>query len=270
MPELPEVEVTRAGISSFICDNTVTGLTIYTSGLRWPISIDLADLLIGQKIQSIERRGKYLLLHCHTGVVLIHLGMTGFLQILPEFNPPGKHDHYDLVFINGVVLRFNDVRKFGSILWAGTDPHIHKLLAKLGPEPFSENFDGTYLHKISRNRKISIKQLIMDSKVVVGVGNIYANESLFYAGINPTISAGQLSLSRNKQLVNAIKTVLADSIKIGGTMLDFRDGTEKMGYFQKRLAVYKRDGLPCTKCSTPIQLKRIGQRSIYFCSNCQQ
>ena len=270
MPELPEVEVTRVGISGHIGGNTIAKMVAHSGSLRWPISPELSTILPGQTIHSVERRGKYLLLHCQAGGVLIHLGMTGYLRILSTMTVPGKHDHFDLVFNDGVVLRLNDVRRFGSVVWAGPDPQSHKLLADMGPEPLTDDFNGAYLYRRSRGRKITIKQFLMDHKVVAGIGNIYANEALFHSGIRPTTPAGKLSKVRHLGLVAAIKSVLTTSIKVGGTMLDFRDGTEKTGYFHQELAVYRRCGQPCVVCATPIQQNRVGQRSIYYCKSCQR
>lgn len=270
MPELPEVEVTRVGITPYISGNTVVNVLAHSSNLRWPISQELTTVLPGKTIQSVERRGKYLLLQCKVGVVLIHLGMTGYLRIVPAATVPEKHDHFDIIFHDGLVLRLNDVRRFGSVVWTGSEPLKHKLLVELGPEPLTAEFDGTYLYQKSRGRKIPVKQFIMDHKVVAGIGNIYANEALFHAGIRPSTRSGHLSKVRSLHLVQAIKTVLASSIEVGGTMLDFRDGTEQMGYFHQQLAVYNRGGLPCSKCAAPIQYNKLGQRSTYYCKTCQR
>lgn len=270
MPELPEVEITRAGITKHITGNTITNVIAHAPSLRWPIPPELASVLPGQIVNSVTRRGKYLLLHCQIGSVLIHLGMTGYLRILSAATSPEKHDHFDIIFRDGKVLRLNDVRRFGSVVWAGTKPNQHELLAELGPEPLTEGFDGKYLYQKSRGRKITAKQFIMDHKVVAGLGNIYANEALFHAGIRPTTSAGSLTKARSNALVTAIKSVLTTSIRVGGTMLDFRDGTEKTGYFHQELAVYRRAGKPCPRCAATIQSNRVGQRSIYFCSSCQR
>ncbi len=270
MPELPEVEVARLGIARHIAGNSVATVVVHSAHLRWPVSPELENVLPGQTVQSVERRGKYLLLHCQTGSVLLHLGMTGQLRIVSTATSPGKHDHFDIIFRNGVVLRLNDVRRFGSVLWAGAEPYTHVLLAELGPEPLTGAFDGNYLFQMSRGRKIAVKQFIMDHKVVAGIGNIYANEALFHAGIRPATQAGRLSKIRTQALAAAIKDVLTTAISVGGTMLDFRDGNEKLGYFHQELAVYRRAGQPCTVCAAPIQVKRLGQRSIYFCKSCQR
>ncbi|MDD2540646.1 MAG: bifunctional DNA-formamidopyrimidine glycosylase/DNA-(apurinic or apyrimidinic site) lyase, partial [Desulfuromonadaceae bacterium] len=212
----------------------------------------------------------YLLINCPAGTALIHMGMTGYLRLVTEVTLPGKHDHFDIIFKNGIVLRLNDVRRFGSVIWAGSNPQQHALLAELGPEPLTGKFNGVTLYQKSRGRKITIKQFLMDHKVVAGIGNIYANEALFHAGILPTTPAGQLTKTRIVKLVAVIKAVLANSIRVGGTMLDLRDGVEKFGYFHQELMVYRRSGLPCVRCSTLIQQDRLGKRSIYYCKKCQR
>jgi len=270
VPELPEVEITRIAITPYIVGNVVAAVEVRGDRLRWPIPTELAELVPGQIIQWVERRGKYLLLHCPAGAVLIHLGMTGHLRILHDGSDPGKHDHFDLVFGNGIVLRLNDSRRFGAVLWAGPDPFGHKLLSELGPEPLSDNFDGPYLYRRSRMRKLTVKQFIMNHKVVAGIGNIYANEALFHAGILPATPAGQLSESHCEQLAQSIKNVLTVAVNIGLAMLDNSDGMQKLGYFPQQWAVYNRAGLPCPKCEAPIQHRRSGQRSTYYCAACQR
>lgn len=269
MPELPEIEVILRGIAPHIVGNKITNISIHTTNLRWPISTEIKRLLPGQPVHSLERRGKYLVLGCPIGGVLFHLGMTGYLRIVPAHTILGKHDHFDMIFQNEVALRLNDVRRFGAVLWAGPEPHRHKLLADLGPEPLSKALDGKYIHIKSRKRRITVKSFIMDPKVIAGVGNIYANEILFHAGIHPAIPAGLLSTAQCDNLVHATQTVLTNSIRVGGTMLDFRDGTEKLGYFSQQFTVYGRGSKPCLKCTDTIQYQRIGQRSIYFCASCQ-
>ena len=269
MPELPEIEVILQGLSPHLVGNTVTRLVVHTPLLRWPISTDLADLLPGQTILKLERRGKYLLMHCTLGTVLFHLGMTGYLRLLSSISSRGKHDHLDIHFHNRMVLRLNDVRRFGTVLWVGASPFTHPLLADLGPEPLTMEFNGEYLYEQSRQRKITVKLFIMDHKVLAGVGNIYANEALFYAGIRPNTAAGRISKARYERLASAIKMVFANSIDAGGTMLDYRDGTEKEGSFPQQFAVYGRTAEPCRHCSSPIQYKRLSQRSMYYCKVCQ-
>lgn len=269
MPELPEVEVTRIGISNYINSNTIKRIVAYSTNLRWPISPDIFSILPGETINSVERRGKYLLLKCQSGILLIHLGMTGQLRIVTTTCTPEKHDHLDIVFIDEVVLRLNDARRFGSVFWVDSNLE-HKFIEQMGPEPLSEEFDGNYLYQKSRGRKIIVKKFLLDQQVVAGIGNIYANEALFHAGIHPSIPAGRISKVRYKNLVVAIKLVLATSIKLGGTMIDFRDGTEKNGHFPQKFSVYNRSGRPCTICGTQIQYKRVMRRSIYFCKSCQK
>lgn len=224
----------------------------------------------GQRVDSIDRRGKYLIFNCPVGSVLFHLGMTGYLRILSNTAIAGKHDHFDMVFEDNTVLRLNDVRRFGTVLWVGTNPQHHKFLGLLGPEPLTDDFDGNYVYQKSRTSKVTVKQFIMNHKIVAGIGNIYANEILFHAGIHPSTLVRCLSIRRCNALVSATKSVLTTSISYGGTMLDLRGGTEKSGYFPAHYTVYNRADLPCTICARPIQYRRLGQRSIYFCTRCQK
>lgn len=270
MPELPEIEILCAGIKPYALGNVISKCAVYNNSLRWPISPELIGLLQGQTIKTISRRGKYLLFNCDTGCLLIHLGMTGTLRVLPHFTMPGKHDHFDIIFNNQITVRFNDVRRFGSVQWIGLNLQKHKLLSDLGPEPLTNNFNGLYFYTKSRTRKVIVKQFIMDHKIVAGIGNIYANEALFLAGIQPKIPVGQLSKNRCRRLVESIKSILSSSIIVGGTMLDFRDGNERVGAFTKHLRVYKRNGEPCHICGSAIKYERIGMRSIYYCENCQR
>ncbi len=271
MPELPEIEVILRGITPHIVGNKISNIAIHTANLRQPISTEIKELLPGQVVHSLERRGKYLVLNCPVGGVLLHLGMTGYLRIVPADAALSKHDHFEIIFQNKIVLRLTDIRRLGIVLWAGVEPYLHKLLAELGPEPLSEDFDGIYLFKKSRKRTVAIKHFIMDPMVVAGIGNIYANESLFHAGIHPATPTGILSHTRCDNLTRAIKIVLATAIKAGGTMLDFRDGTEKPGGFLQHLTVYGRESQPCLKCSTAsIQYQRISRRSVFFCASCQK
>ena len=224
----------------------------------------------GSTIQSVGRRGKYLLLTTETGTLIIHLGMSGSLRILDNNIPAEKHDHLDIVFSNNKLLRLKDPRRFGAALWTKRDPLAHKLLASLGPEPLTNDFNSDMLHQLSRSRKVAIKTFIMNSQIVVGVGNIYASESLFMAGINPKTSAHRISLKRYQLLVEAIKQVLQDSIKQGGTSLrDFTREDGKPGYFQQTLSVYGRNDEPCIQCKTPIKQITQGQRSTFYCPTCQ-
>ncbi|WP_415896845.1 bifunctional DNA-formamidopyrimidine glycosylase/DNA-(apurinic or apyrimidinic site) lyase [Neptuniibacter sp. QD57_21] len=270
MPELPEVETTCRGISPHVNQQKVTRLLIRNPNLRWPIPDFLADEVEGQVIESVGRRGKYILLKISTGEVMVHLGMSGSLRIVEQDEPVLKHDHVDFCFGSGKALRLTDPRRFGSVLWQPLNEH-HELLYKLGPEPLCEQFDAKHLHAICAGRKAAIKQVIMDSKVVVGVGNIYATEALFLSGIDPRRAAGNISYERLACLVENIKKVLAAAIEQGGTTLkDFVGGDGKPGYFKQKLNVYGRKGEPCVQCMAPLTEVRLGQRSTVFCKHCQR
>ncbi|BDM62783.1 formamidopyrimidine-DNA glycosylase [Shewanella sp. NFH-SH190041] len=269
MPELPEVEVTRQGITPYLQGHTVTDLIVRNPQLRWPVP-QIASNIIGQQIRHIRRRAKYLLLDTDAGTTIVHLGMSGSLRVVPAGSPAGKHDHIDLVLDNGQALRLNDPRRFGAWLWCELPESAHPLLQKLGPEPLSEHFNADYLAQRLKGKKQAIKQCLMDNHIVVGVGNIYANEALFAAGIDPRIAGGQITLPRLEKLVEEIKLVLAFAIKQGGTTLkDFTNAEGKPGYFAQQLHVYGRKGLPCTQCGTLLQEIRQGQRSTVFCPVCQ-
>jgi formamidopyrimidine-DNA glycosylase len=271
MPELPEVETIRCGIEPFIKGRRVTKVLVRTPRLRWPIPDDLATRLCGQTVYEVERRAKYLLLRTQDGTLLVHLGMSGFLRVLQQSQPAGKHDHADIEFAGGICLRLNDVRRFGALLWLDGDPAHHPLLANLGPEPLSAELTGKYLYQRSRGRRLAVKPFIMDSQVVVGVGNIYASESLFRAGIDPARAAGRISLARYQSLAAAIRQVLQEAIAAGGTTLrDFSDQDGRPGYFAQQLKVYGRDGEPCSTCGQVIVKIQLGQRSTYFCRQCQR
>jgi formamidopyrimidine-DNA glycosylase len=268
MPELPEVEVTRLGISPHLIGTSVTGVSVHSAKLRSMVPPELAGLLTGQRIQSIQRRGKYLILCCRAGSLLLHLGMTGHLRILPGGRAPGPHDHLDILFSSGIILRLNDVRRFGSIHWTASDPLQHKLLAGIGPEPLTDAFSGEYLYQRSRGRNVAVQRFIMDSAVVAGVGNIYAAESLFRCGELPTTLAGSLNLARCRKLVDAIKETLSTSIATGSSMDFCREG-DKLAYFPQELFVYDREGKPCRRCAGSIQRGRLGTRSTFSCPSCQ-
>jgi len=271
MPELPEVETTRLGIAPHISGQTIKNVIVRNKNLRWPITATLKKDLLGQQFQKIDRRGKYLLCYTDHGCMIMHLGMSGSLRIVDKNIKPEKHDHLDILFTSGRVLRFHDPRRFGSIIWTKKDPLQHKLIKDLGPEPLSSDFNGAWLYKRSRKRTQAIKNFIMDSHNVVGVGNIYASESLFLAGINPKRKAGKVSLERYERLAKAIKKILKQSIKQGGTTLrDFVNGEGKPGYFQQQLNVYGRAGQPCKKCKSMIKEIKLGQRSSFYCSTCQK
>ncbi|MCW8883202.1 MAG: bifunctional DNA-formamidopyrimidine glycosylase/DNA-(apurinic or apyrimidinic site) lyase [Sedimenticola sp.] len=270
MPELPEVETTRSGIAPHIEGQRITGVIIRQPRLRWLIPNDLAQHLKGRKIQSVERRAKYLLLNLSNGTLIMHLGMSGSLRILPRATEPGKHDHFDLQF-KTCCLRFHDPRRFGAVLWTDQSVADHPLISHLGPEPLSADFTGAYLHQQAQGRHVAVKNLIMDGKVVVGVGNIYANEALFRSRILPSRAANRISAARYLQLADEIKQVLAAAIKRGGTTLrDFQQEDGKPGYFAQELLVYGKAGEPCPGCGEPLKQKRIGQRSSFYCGKCQR
>lgn len=269
MPELPEVETTRRGLAPHLVGRRVERLVVRQARLRWPIAAELRERLPGQRLDDIERRAKYLLVHTEAGSALLHLGMSGSLRVLPEATPPGLHDHVDWRLDSGQVLRYTDPRRFGCQLWQNPG-EVHALLAGLGPEPLSNAFDGDYLWQVSRGRKCAVKLLLMDQKIVVGVGNIYAAEALFAAGIHPARAAGQVSRARYRVLADAVKRILAYAIRRGGTTLrDFISPDGLPGYFEQELYVYGRTGEPCKTCATPIKAVTLGQRSTFFCPHCQ-
>jgi len=269
MPELPEVETSRRGIEPWIVDRTITSVVVRDRRLRWPVPRGIENRLRGRTIDSVGRRAKYLLINTDTGTAIVHLGMTGSVFIVDRDTPAGVHDHFDIELDSGKALRFRDPRRFGSFLWS-REPLRHPLLAKLGPEPLGEDFSGDYLWTTSRGRKVSIKQFIMNAQVVVGVGNIYASESLFRAGINPRRAAGRVAQHRYELLATAIRDVLSRSIQAGGTTLrDFYGGDGEPGYFRQQLEVYDREGEHCRQCNTLITAIVQGQRSTYYCKSCQ-
>ena len=271
MPELPEVETARRGITPYLLGRRVRAVTVRNKRLRWPIPMTLLKELPGQRVEAVERRGKYLLLKTSAGTALLHLGMSGSLRIVDEGSPAAKHDHVDIVMDSGKALRLRDPRRFGALLWTRADPESHKLLKDLGPEPLSEDFDGAYLFEASRGRKVAVKQFIMDSHVVVGVGNIYASESLFLAAIRPQRAAGRVSRKEYDALARGIKKVLSASIKAGGTTLrDFAREDGEPGYFSQRLRVYGREDERCYRCGGTIVARATGQRMTYWCPSCQK
>ncbi|ACR30191.1 bifunctional DNA-formamidopyrimidine glycosylase/DNA-(apurinic or apyrimidinic site) lyase [Burkholderia glumae] len=275
MPELPEVEVTRRGIEPFVTGRRVRRVDVRTATLRWPVPDNLAAALEAREVLRVERRGKYLLFEVDAGWFIVHLGMTGTLRVLPGGEPPEarKHDHIDWVF-DECVLRFRDPRRFGAVLWHAResgDIHRHPLLTSLGVEPFSPLFTPELLFRRTRGRTVSVKQALLAGDIVVGVGNIYASESLFRAGIRPTTAAGRVSLPRYQRLAEAVRATLADAIERGGsTLRDFVGSNGESGYFQLDCFVYDRAGEPCRVCGTPIRQIVQGQRSTYFCPNCQR
>ncbi|HYE35854.1 bifunctional DNA-formamidopyrimidine glycosylase/DNA-(apurinic or apyrimidinic site) lyase [Methylocaldum sp.] len=270
MPELPEVETTRRGILPHLLGQTVQAMIVRQPRLRWPIPADLPGKLDRQTIRSVERRGKYILIGATRGTLIVHLGMSGSLRILDPKSPPRKHDHLDLVLVNGTCLRFHDPRRFGCVIWTEDDPLLHPLLAELGPEPLSAHFDAPYLHGKAKGRSMAVKAFLMDSRIVVGVGNIYANEALFRAGIDPRRRAGRIALLRYEKLVVSVHSVLFEAIEQGGTTLrDFVNENGSPGYFQQTLQVYGRTGVPCRQCGELVRTQRLGQRSTYWCPKCQ-
>jgi len=272
MPELPEVETTRRGIEPYVVGSTVEAINVRQARLRNVVPIrSLKRALLGTSIQSVIRRGKYLLLSSVNGHLLIHLGMSGSLRILPKGTPAQKHDHVDIVFDNHYLLRFTDPRKFGVVDWVTGNPDEHSLLTHLGPEPLTGSFSGQLLFERSRKRSVAVKQFIMDSHIVVGVGNIYANEALFKAGINPLRQAGRISLKRYEKLSQAIKDTLIEAIKVGGTTLrDFTNSDGQPGYFKQSLLVYGRAGQSCRKCRYRLSEVRLSGRSSVYCPRCQK
>lgn len=270
MPELPEVETTRAGIEPHLLGQRISSVVVRDSRLRWPVNPGLPQYLTGQMVMAVNRRAKYLLLVTETGRLMIHLGMSGSLRITEPGNAPGTHDHVDIVFERGLCLRYRDPRRFGSMFWL-PGSESHSLLDHLGPEPLSGEFTGDYLYRLSRGRRGPIKAFIMNADVVVGVGNIYANESLFKAGIHPARSAGAISSQRYDRLAQQIKEILRAAIQAGGTTLrDFVNEEGAPGYFAQKLLVYGRAGLPCDHCGRVLREIRQTGRTTVYCTRCQR
>lgn len=278
MPELPEVEITRRGIAPHLLGQVISSVIVRDRRMRWPVPRGLERALTGSTVRDISRRGKYLLLECtregrevnRKGWLILHLGMSGSLRILPRGTPPKKHDHFDLEF-GGQLLRLHDPRRFGAVLWETGDVFAHPLIAGLGVEPLEAKFTAAFLHGALRGRSAPIKLALMDHKLVVGVGNIYANESLFHAGINPATRAGRVSLARCERLVCTVRDTLHKALAAGGSSLrDFVHSDGASGYFQQQYLVYGRDGEPCRICATTVRVKRMGQRSTFYCPSCQK
>jgi formamidopyrimidine-DNA glycosylase len=269
MPELPEVEVTRRGLASQLAGRVISGVEVREPRLRWPIGAEVRRLA-GRTVKAVHRRGKYLLVDCGDGHLILHLGMSGSLRVLPPGTPAGKHDHFDLL-LGDRLLRLRDPRRFGAVLWAPGDAKAHRLLAHLGIEPLSRGLDATRLHALTRGHRTPIKLFLMDARRIVGVGNIYASESLFRAGINPRLKAGRISLEKCARLSAAIKHTLQKAIRAGGSSLrDFVGVDGNPGYSQQRHWVYDRAGQPCRRCGKPIRRIVQGQRSTFFCPACQK
>lgn len=270
MPELPEVETTRRGIMTALQQHRVTQVQVHESRLRWPVPPELSALE-HQTVTAVTRRGKYLLLHTAAGTALVHLGMSGSLRLVSPGTPRKLHDHVEISLDSGWILRLHDPRRFGCLLWFTTPPDEHPLLASLGPEPLEDGFDGNHLFQQSRGRTAPVKHFIMDSHVVVGVGNIYANEALFRAGIHPLRAAGRISATRYDRLADDIRAILTYAIQRGGTTLrDFVNSQGEPGYFQLELDAYGRAGEPCHRCRTTMKEVRLGGRSTVFCPRCQR
>jgi formamidopyrimidine-DNA glycosylase len=271
VPELPEVETTRRGIEPHVVGRRILRLRVHESRLRWPVDPTLHTTFAGIAIRRAGRRAKYLLLETDAGTLILHLGMSGSLRVLPASTPRIAHDHVDIELDSGQTLRFNDPRRFGSLLFTTGDPALHPLLKKLAPEPLEDAFDGEYLFRITRRRSVAIKQLIMNSQLVVGVGNIYASEALFRARIRPRRAARSLKREECRRLARAIKATLTMAVRVGGTTLrDYVGADGNPGYFRQKLYVYERAGRPCRVCREPIRQFTQGQRSTYWCANCQK
>jgi formamidopyrimidine-DNA glycosylase len=271
VPELPEVEITRRGLLPHLVGRRVETVVVRNRNLRWPIARNLAGRISGSTVHTVERRAKYLLIGCDSGWLIVHLGMSGSLRALPRATPAGKHDHFDLVLDSGLIVRLTDPRRFGAVLWEARDPHAHPLLADLAPEPLSAEFDAGWLHARTRGRSAAIKTVLMDSHTVVGVGNIYASESLFRAGIHPKTAAGKVSHERCDRLVRAIRETLSAAIDAGGsTLRDFVGSDGNPGNFQQNYYAYGRSGEPCRLCGQTIRLLRQGQRATFYCPRCQR
>lgn len=270
MPELPEVETTMRGIRPYLEGHVIEHVRVRNPSLRWPVTAAVQQVC-GQQVHGLSRRAKYLLIECETGGLMCHLGMSGSLRICQDGDPPRLHDHFDLVLDSAYCVRFHDPRRFGALLWWDPPFQAHELLRELGPEPLSQEFDGKYLWQRARQLRTPVKNFIMNGKVVVGVGNIYAAEALFMAGIHPCRAAGRIALCRYQGLAAVIKDVLQRAIRHGGTTLrDFVNSAGEPGYFAQELLVYDREGKACFQCRTPIRRTVIGQRSSYYCPRCQR
>lgn len=278
MPELPEVETTRRGVAPALTGRRVRGVHVYDRRLRWPVPRGFESALAGRVVTAVDRRSKYLLFRMAlpgaistTGTLLVHLGMTGSLRVHVRAPERVAHDHVDVEFDGGRTLRYHDPRRFGTMLWIPGDAALHPLIAKLGAEPFSADFNADMLYRGTRGRRAAIKLALMDNRLVVGVGNIYANEALFRAGIRPTQAAGRLTRPRLARLVDEVRATLAEAIELGGsTLRDYVDASGRPGAFQLAYAVYGREGRPCPRCGTPVRSVRQGQRATFYCPSCQR
>jgi formamidopyrimidine-DNA glycosylase len=270
MPELPEVETTRLGLLPHVVGRRIRDVVVREPRLRWPVPRDLARRARGQEVIAIRRRAKYLLFDCGRGHVLVHLGMSGSLTMVPSDRPARAHDHVDISLVGGQTIRLTDPRRFGAMLWVA-DPLHHVLLDDLGVEPFDDAFSGAYLHQASRGRRVPVKQFLMNAQIVTGIGNIYAAEALFAAGIHPLRAAGRISRERYDTLAAAIRSTLERALAAGGsTLRDFVGANGRPGCFQDEYAVYAREGEPCPVCAAPVRAARLGGRSTFFCPACQR
>jgi formamidopyrimidine-DNA glycosylase len=270
MPELPEVETTRLGLVAHVVGRRIRDVVVREPRLRWPVPRDLASRLRGREVSAIRRRGKYLLFDCGDGHLLVHLGMSGSLTVVPRERAILRHDHVDIAFEGGEIVRFNDPRRFGAVLWV-RDPSRHALLANLGVEPFDEEFCGEYLHRVAQGRRVPVKQFVMDGRVVTGIGNIYASEALFAARIHPARAAGRIARARYDRLAAEIRHTLRRALAAGGsTLRDFVAADGSPGHFQLEYAVYGREGKPCPACGSPVRASRHGGRSTFHCASCQR
>jgi formamidopyrimidine-DNA glycosylase len=271
MPELPEVETTRRGLLPQVVGKRIRGVVVRNASLRWPVPADLGERLRGERIRDVRRRAKYLLFDLGKGHLLVHLGMSGRLTLVPAGAPARKHDHVDIELEGTRTLRFTDPRRFGAVLWLESPAERHALLKDLGMEPLDKAFTGRALRERAMGRSVSIKQLLMNGRIVTGVGNIYASEALFRAGIDPGRSAGRISAARYERLADAVRVTLGRAIDAGGsTLRDFASAEGEPGYFQRKHAVYGREGKPCRHCKAPIRARRQGQRSTFYCPRCQK
>jgi formamidopyrimidine-DNA glycosylase len=271
MPELPEVETTRRGLAPVLEGRTIARVVVRERRLRWRLPAGFEAALEGRRVRRVARRAKYLLIETDGGTLIVHLGMSGSLRVVDPTLPPKAHDHVDLVLDSGRCVRFNDPRRFGSLHVVAGDPLAHPLLRGLGPEPLSDAFNADYLYRRTRRRRVAIKQLLMNASIVVGVGNIYASEALFRAGVRPQRAAGRLSRAEVARIVAAVRRVLGAAIRVGGTTLrDYVNADGQPGYFRQKLYVYERAGEPCRVCRTPIRQRVQGQRSTYWCPTCQR
>ncbi|MBY0438067.1 MAG: bifunctional DNA-formamidopyrimidine glycosylase/DNA-(apurinic or apyrimidinic site) lyase [Burkholderiales bacterium] len=272
MPELPEVETTRRGLVARAVGQRIERAVVRNRSLRWPVTEGMEAAIAGARIDAIERRAKYLLFDCEgRGRLLVHLGMSGRLWVVSRDEPLAKHDHVDLELSNGLSIRLRDPRRFGAVLWLPAGDAEHMLLSSIGPEPLTDAFDAAYLHRVTRSRSAAIKLVLMDAGVVAGVGNIYANEALFAAGINPRTPARRVGLPRLQRLVSEVRAILARAIDAGGSSLrDYVDSSGQAGRFQATFRVYDRDGKPCIGCGAPVRMIRQANRSTFYCVKCQR